>query len=157
MRLEESIVVDISSRDSFLFAAHPNHMPLWNPAVVESRVLGELCEGATVVQVARLLGRQFKTAYLVSHYEPFRRVTFSSVSGPMGIEGTMEFEPQRRETWLRWSIEGDVRGFLHVADGLLRSIGRREMRRCLRRLKDLLETEPEGATMALAAAERFQT
>ena len=146
MRIEQEVVVRAPVRDAFLLAAHPERMPLWNDSVLESSVLGELEEGASVVQVAKVCGHRFETVFLVSHFEPFRRVTYSSVSGPMAIEGTMEFEEQGPDTSIRWSIRGDARGFLRIGERLLRSVGEQEMRRCLARLSDLLESQRTSAS-----------
>jgi uncharacterized membrane protein len=140
-RIEESIVVALPREDVFEFASQPENMPLWNPVVRESRVVGDLEEGAQVVQRIDLLGRRFETIYEVTHYEPCARVEYTSTCGPVEVRGTMRFSPVSGGTRVRWTVVGDARGFLRVADGVLMGLGRQEMRSCLDNLRRVMEEE----------------
>jgi uncharacterized membrane protein len=144
MEIEDSVFVSSPRQAVFRFAARPENMPLWNPAVRESKVIGRLKAGASVVQFIELFGRRFETTYEVTCYEPFRRVTYSSTGGPIEIKGTMEFSTEPGGTMVRWIVWGDCRGFFRVGQSILMGLGRREMRECLGRLKRALE-EVEAA------------
>ncbi|HEX9376670.1 MAG TPA: SRPBCC family protein [Actinomycetota bacterium] len=144
IQIEDSIVVDLPRRQVFPLAASPENMPLWNTAVLESRICGALQRGARVVQRIHLMGHRFETVYEVSSYEPPRLVTYTSTSGPMDIRGTMEFESLRGATRIHWSVAGDCRGFLRVAEPVLVRAGRFEMHACLQNLKRFVEHRSAG-------------
>jgi uncharacterized membrane protein len=144
IEIEDSVFVSSPRQAVFRFAARPENMPLWNPAVRESKVIGRLKAGANVVQLIELFGRRFETVFEVTRYEPFRRVTYSSTGGPIEVKGTMEFSTEPGGTMVRWIVCGDCRGFFRAAEGVLRGLGRREMRDCLERLSRVLE-EAEAA------------
>lgn len=139
LQLEEAIHVALPPRQAFEVAADPANMPLWNPAVRESALIGELGLGARVIQEIELLGRGFEAEYEVTSYRPGREVRFTSVVGPVTIEAAMRFERDAGGTLVRWTVAGDCRGFLRATEGLLARAGRRELRACLENLKHLLE------------------
>jgi carbon monoxide dehydrogenase subunit G len=139
IELEESVVVALPRRRVFVFAGKPQNMPLWNPVVRESRAVGALKPGSEVVQRIEVLDRTFDATYRVASYEPYRRVTYTSSGGPLEIEGTMEFQTIPEGTLVRWTVRAGCRGFLRVAEGMLGSLGRPEMRTCLENLKHVLE------------------
>ena len=144
IEIEESIHVSLTPERVFRFAARPESMPLWNPVVRESKALGPLEEGATVVQRIDLLGRRFETTYEVTRYEPDRRIEYTSRTGPLEVQGTMEFRRERGGTRVRWHVAGDCRSLFRVAEGVLSGLGRPEMQTCLKNLKGVLEqTESE--------------
>ncbi len=142
MRIEDSVVIDRPRRQVFPLAASPENMPLWNTAVLESRIYGALQRGARVVQRIHLLGHRFETVYEVTSYEPPRRVTYTSTCGPMDIRGTMEFVSLRGATRIHWTVAGDCRGFLRVAGPVLIGVGHHEMHACLQNLKRFVEQRP---------------
>lgn len=139
-------MVALPRRRVFLFAAKPQNMPLWNPVVRESRAVGALKPGAEVIQRIEVLDRTFDATYRVTSYEPCRRVTYTSSAGPVQIEGTMEFETVPEGTLVRWVVRGGCRGLLRMAEGMLVSLGRPEMRSCLEKLKQVMETGDDQAS-----------
>jgi hypothetical protein len=144
IQVEESILVSLPRKRVFLFAAKPQNMPLWNPVIRESRPQGALKPGATVVQLVELLDRQFETLYQVTAYEPYRKVAYTTSTGPVEIEGTMDFETEPGGTRVTWTVTGGCRGLLRVAEGVLSSLGRPEMRTCLENLKRVVEAREHG-------------
>ena len=70
--LEETVEVSLPSRRVFQFAAQPGNVPLWNSAVLESEVRGELRQGVEVLQRVDLLGRRFDVVYVVTRWDPPR-------------------------------------------------------------------------------------
>jgi carbon monoxide dehydrogenase subunit G len=144
VQIEESIDILLPLEDVFMFAAHPENMPRWNPVVKESTLVGSLEEGATVRQSIDVLGRRFGAVYEVTRYEPFRAVEFTCTDGPVEVQGRMEFRRVGGATRIQWTVVGDCRGFLRVAEGVLIGLGRPEMRACLENLKLAVE-HPETA------------
>ena len=157
IQIEETILVSRPREQVFSVAADPAKMPLWNPAVRESTLVGRLRRGAKVVQLVEVLGRRFETEFEVTAYEPGRRVAYTSTGGPFSVQGTMEFRADRGRTHVRWIVGGDARGFIRVAESILIGAGRPEMRACLENLRHVVEDgtprlhEPSSAlSIALA-------
>jgi Polyketide cyclase / dehydrase and lipid transport len=138
IEIQDRVSIPSSPDVVFRFAARPENMHYWIPAVIESRVVGRLKAGATVIQRVRLFGRLFETTYDVTAYEPCLRVIYTSTSGPVYVRGTMDFHPEEGGTSVRWVVEGDCHGFLRVSEGVLLPMGRREMRQALQNLRRLL-------------------
>ena len=147
IQVEESILVSLPRKRVFLFAAKPQNMPLWNPVIRESKPVGKLRTGARVVQHVELLDRRFETLYEVTAYEPYRKVSYTTSTGPVEIEGTMEFETVSGGTNVRWTVNGGCRGLLRVAEGIMVSLGRPEMKACLENLKRVVEAREAGEDM----------
>jgi hypothetical protein len=139
IEIEDRVLVPSPLRSTFRFAARPENMPLWNPVVLESRVVGRLRPGAEVVQRIDLFGRRFDAVFAVTSYEPFRRVAYASRGGPVDVRGTMEFETERAGTLIRWIVCGDCRGFFRVTEAVMVGLGRRQMRICLENLRRALQ------------------
>jgi uncharacterized membrane protein len=150
--IEESLAIERPLRQVFRLASRPENMPRWNSAVLESRLVGVLREGAKVVQRIHLPGLRFETVFRVTCYEPPRRVTYTSTEGPVDIRGTMEFLPQPGGTLVRWTVAGSGRDLFGVGKGVLLRVGRHEMRSCLENLKGFVEQSGAGRTTAQAPA-----
>ena len=152
IEVEEAVRIALPREQVFAVAALPENMTLWNPAVLESQLVGEIEPGARVVQSIRLMGRRFVSEFEVTAFEPPRRVTYSSIRGPVRIEGTMRFEALPGETLVSWTVAGDGRRFFRVAESVLLDAGRRQMRACLENLKRVVEASVApgpGATAPL--------
>jgi len=139
IRIEEAIEVARPRPQVFTVAAHPENMPLWNPAIRESALVGPLRRGAKVIQLVEVLGRRFETEFEVTAYERGRRVAYASAQGPLTVRGEMEFEADGGRTHVRWVVEGDARGLNRLAAGVLLGMGRPEMRTCLENLRHFVE------------------
>ena len=148
IEIEDSVLIDRPPGEVFPLAADPRNMPLWNPAVRASEVHGPLRRGTTVIQDIDLVGRRFETVFELRRYEPARRVTYTSTAGPVRVEGTMHFRAEAGGTRVRWTVRGDCRGFLRIAERALVLAGKRELRSCLDRLKSLLEEGPVPESIA---------
>jgi uncharacterized protein YndB with AHSA1/START domain len=139
IEVEEEILVALPCERVFRFAAKPENMPLWNPAVRESRTIGRLREGAKVVQQIEVVGRRFEATYEVTTYQPHRRITYTCTKGPIDVQGTMEFHRERGSTRVRWIVGGDCGRFLRLPQTVLLGLGRPQMRACLDNLKRAVE------------------
>jgi uncharacterized protein YndB with AHSA1/START domain len=138
IEIEDRVWISSSPATVFQFAARPENMASWVPAITESTVLGRLRRGAKVVQRANLLGRSFETVYQVTEYEPFDRIVYTSTTGPMDVRGVMAFRAEEGGTSVRWSVSGDCRGFFRASERMLVAVGRREMHLALQKLKHVM-------------------
>jgi hypothetical protein len=98
--------------------------------------------GSRYGQVARFLGREVRTSFEVTVYEPAVAITISSLPGssfPITITRRVDALGLGR-CRLTEIAEGDSTGFYRLAEPLLRKLVRRNIERDYRRLKHLLES-----------------
>ena len=141
-QVEDRVFIPLPRMEVFRFAARPENMPAWVPAITHSAVIGRLRRGARVEQHVRLLGRNYQTVFDVTAYEPFRRVAYRSTGGPMDVNGVMEFRTEPGGTLVRWVVQGNCHWFGHVSEAVLLAMGRREMHAALTNLRLQLTGSP---------------
>jgi hypothetical protein len=155
MEIEESLFISVSRPTVFRYAARPENMPAWNPAILESRVIGPLQAGATVIQRIRLLGRSFEAIFEITSYDPPRRIACQSRTGPVDIRAGMDLRSVRGGTLLHWVVAGNSHGFVHAAEAVMIRAGHLQMRLCLENLRGLVMTRhPREARARVAAIPR---
>jgi hypothetical protein len=124
-------------RDRDAVAAYmtdPANDPVWIGGVREARLLGSppLGEGSRVARVARFMGRKVEYVTEVARLEPGRELDMRSVEGPFPMRITYTFEDRDGATLVRNRVRG---GGIRIVAPLVR----RNIRRDLERLRDLLE------------------
>ncbi len=96
--------------------------------------------GSRYEQVAEFLGREIRSTFEVTEYEPGRRVAAHTIAGSLPISFSRSVTAQGPETTLvRAEIVGDARGVFRLFEFLLAPMVRRSIRADYARLKQLLE------------------
>jgi len=101
--------------------------------------------GSTYEQEASFLGRTITSAFVVTEFEPGRRIRINSTSGTMPIDVTREVAPTADGAGAVVSavVRGTPAGLLGVmttmAGPLMRIVVRNRIRADYRRLKEILE------------------
>jgi ligand-binding SRPBCC domain-containing protein len=142
--VEESIVIDRPAEDVFAFVTTPENDRLWSSTAVE-RVREEdepIRVGSRIRAVDKFLGRRVESTLRVTEHDPSRRSAVR-IEGPFKANGSYVLEPLERGTHFRWSMEAEAGlGGLYlgrITDRLVTMIFRRQLRRDLRQLKQVLE------------------
>jgi uncharacterized membrane protein len=93
-KIEASLVINRAIEEVFAFAGNVENNPQWQSGVLEARVTSEgpIGAGTTYRYVSQLLGRRIETDGEITEYEPNRKYSFKSISGPFPIEGGFTFE-----------------------------------------------------------------
>lgn len=100
---------------------------------------GPLGVGSTYDQVARFLGRDIVSSFVVTEYEPNHHIRIKTTESSFPIEVIRGVEPIEGGTRVYAIIEGDSSGFFSVFERLMRWMVRRSIEGDYRRLKELLE------------------
>jgi hypothetical protein len=130
--------VDVVSR----FAMNPDNAPRWyrNITSVEWRSPRQLNVGARIAFVAHFMSRRLSYTYEVALLQPGVRLVMRTAQGPFPMETTYEFEALGPEqTRMRLRNRGEPSGFGALVAPFLALAIRRENRKDLAVLKDLLE------------------
>jgi hypothetical protein len=142
--VEESIVIDRPAEDVFAFVTTPENDRLWSSTAVERvREKDEpIRVGSRIRAVDKFLGRRVGSTIHVTEHAPSRRSAVR-IEGPFKATGSYVLEPLERGTHFRWSMEAEPGlGGLYlgrITDRLVTMIFRRQLRRDLRQLKQVLE------------------
>jgi hypothetical protein len=133
--------------DVFEFVSDFENNPRWQRGMQSARwTSSPPCRvGSTYDQVARFLGREIVSSFVVVEHEPGRRVKITSTASPFPITETRVVVPTGEgRCRLSALVEGDASGFFRVAAPLLRLMVRRSVRRDYARVSDLLEQSGDG-------------
>jgi len=138
---KRSIVIDRPIEEVFAYVGDQTNAPQWQSGVVEVRrtTEGPVGVGTTHTFVRNFVGRKMEASNEYVAYEPGKRITFKSTSGPVRFEASYLFESTAGGTRLTSSIEMQAAGLFGLAEPLIAASLRREMRAGFRTLKDLLE------------------
>jgi len=99
--------------------------------------------GTTMSAVASPLGRRAESTQEVTEYEPNRKFTFKSTSGPVESKDEYTFESVEGGTKVTRVAEAEMGGFFRLAEPIAARMMRRQFETNFANLKDLLETQAE--------------
>jgi hypothetical protein len=140
IRVEKSIVIDRSSDDVFAYVADQTNAVRWQSGIAEIRRLtdGPPGVGTRHVFVRTLMGKRLTGENEYIAWEPGRRVTFRTTSGP-GLLASYIVDSTAGGARLTTTMELDVSGLMSLAEPLVAVGLRRDVDANLGRLKRILE------------------
>ena len=124
------------------FAADATNAPRWytNIKAVTPKSPGPLALGSQIEFVAEFLGRRLAYTYEVKELVPGERFVMATADGPFPMRTTYSWtDAPGGATTMELRNEGRPVGFKSVVAPFLSLAMKRENRKDLRRLKDLLE------------------
>lgn len=100
--------------------------------------------GTRAVETARILGQTLETTTVTTDYEPNRRVAAKSISGPVPIVASRDFEAVPGGTRFTYTLKGDTSGVLlfRLMGPILTRLYQKRIESYLGTLRGILETEP---------------
>ncbi len=101
--------------------------------------------GATMRYVIRVMGRQRRWTMEVTEYEPNRKYSTRSTSGPFPVQASYTFELVNGGTRVIFVGEGQLGGFLKLIEPLVVRMQQRRYEASFGKLKDLLEAQAGGS------------
>lgn len=141
------IVIDRPIAEVARYAADPDNAPEWyaNIREVSWRTPGPLAVGSKLAFVAYFLGRRLSYTYRVEEWVPESRFVMRTAEGPFPMQTTYGWEPLGpAATRMFLRNTGEPAGFPKLAAPLMAVAMRRENRKDLQRLKELLEAGAGG-------------
>jgi ligand-binding SRPBCC domain-containing protein len=142
MRVEESIEINKPSEEVFDYVSDVGNFPQWTAHTLEVRkdTAGPPQQGDNFTVAIKSVGRRFETPYERTSYEPNRRYTDRAVGGPIPNQRwDYTFEEVPGGTSLCRAVEVESSGILKLLEPLQKRAIKRQLRKDLQSLKDVLE------------------
>jgi uncharacterized membrane protein len=142
--VSSTIDIDRPRHEVAAFAADTDNAPRWYTNIKEAarRSSGPLVAGSQIDFVAEFLGRRLVYTYEVKELVPGERVVMATADGPFPMRTTYTWaDAPGGGTRMELRNEGQPAGFKSVAVPFLSLAMKRENRKDLRRLKQLLEAQ----------------
>lgn len=136
-----SIHIERPREDVAAFAADPGNAPRWytNIKAVEWKSPPPLRVGSQVEFAAAFLGRRLVYTYEIEQLVPGDRLVMATAEGPFPMRTSYSWRDADGGTTMELRNTGEPSGFKSVATPVMALAMRRENRKDLRRLKELLE------------------
>lgn len=140
---EESIVIERPIDEVFRYMQDIEKEREWQPNLRRAyqEPPGEPDVGTRRRYVSEFMGKEVENVYEYTSYEANRRVTYRS-AGESAVQssGEVRWEPVGEHTRVTMKAEVELGGlFKFVPGSLVSSVGRKELRESLERLKRILE------------------
>ena len=138
VRVHETIARPVSEVRAYL--TDPANDPIWIGGIETARILDgdAVVVGARVERVARFLGRRIEYVNEVVALDD-GQLAMKSVQAPFPMEVAYRFAGREGATDVTIDASGDVGRFFGLVRPLVQAMLRRNIRRDLARLKDILE------------------
>ena len=122
------------------YMSDPANDPDWIGGLRSARLVGDgpLAEGSRVARVASFMGRKVEYINEITALEPGRKLDMRSVKAPFPMHITYTFEDRDGGTLVRNHVRGGG-GFFSLGSPLFAPMVRRNVRKDLERLRELLE------------------
>ena len=137
-----AVEIDRAAHEVFAYLADMSNNPTWQKGMRECRWTSTppLRLGSTYDQVARFLGKEITSSFVVTEFDQGRLIRIETTRGSMPIDVTRSVDPisdDRAE--VRATVRGDASGVFRLAAPIMRLIVRRSVTHDYRRLKATLE------------------
>jgi uncharacterized membrane protein len=125
----------------FDYISNFENNPKWQGGMVEAKFTtnGPLDKGATYDQLAKFMGKDVTTSFLVTEFEPGKKIKIQSVASSFPITVTRMVENMGEQTRVQAVIEGDPAGFYKIAKPMLKWMVQKSVTADYKKLKGLLE------------------
>jgi len=141
IKVEASIVIQKPVQEVFAYSDDPANNKAWQEGLVESKKTspGPTGVGTQITDVRKFLGRDMDSKLEVTAYEPNKRVTVKTISGPVKFEITTLYEPAEGGTKVTMMGEGEPGGLFKLAEGAVKKQFENQLQGDLGRLKAVME------------------
>jgi uncharacterized membrane protein len=146
-RAEHTVVVGRPPHEVFAFLTDLSNVPEWQSGSAEVRQPDRpLGVGATYVQVLQFLGRRIEATIEVTEFDPGRRFSIRTRTGPIPFEVRHDFESADggSATRLHVELEGEPGRFFKLAEPLVVRNAQRQLEGDFATLKEIVEARAAG-------------
>jgi len=148
IEVRHSVVIDRPVDEVFAFVGNVANLPRWAAVAVEAHQTtdGPVGVGTHFHAVVEFLGRRVDAEYAVTHYEPSRRVSIRTLSGPFLLDNTYLFVPLDGGTRVDVVSRGKAPVPFRFAERLIHGAIERQFRADHDNLKRVLEAQARPPT-----------
>jgi len=142
VRVEESIEINRPLKEVFDYVSDVGNYPEWMAHALEVRkdTEGPPQQNDRFIVAIKSVGRRFETPYERTSYEANRQYTDRAVGGPVPNQRwDCTFQEVPTGTRLMRAVEAEAGGLLKVLEALQKRAVKRQLRKDLKTLKDVLE------------------
>jgi uncharacterized membrane protein len=146
--IKKSIIILQPIEEVFNYVSNLEDSAEWQSGLTEVRqITGEpLGVGTQFAFVRTFLGRKVEASNEITEFTPNELVAFKTISGPIPLEASYEFEPAEKGTKLIAKIEMQPKGFVSLAEPLISAGLQRDVEANLIVLKNMLESQAVRAS-----------
>jgi uncharacterized membrane protein len=153
INIERSIIIHRSVEEVFHYVSNLTHSAEWQNGLTEVRQITDrpLGVGTQYALVRTFLGRKLEASNEITEFTPNVKVAFKTISGPIPLEASYQFEPAENGTKFTSKIKMQPRGFVSLAEPLISASLQRDVEDNLGVLKNMLENRTTAVSMSPAA------
>lgn len=143
MEIEQSITIFRPVTQVFAFVSNPNNNVLWQPEVVEHKMLsdGPMALGSKFRHVSKFMGRRIEVNGDVTEFMPNQKIGFRVTSGTLHYAISYLLNSEGSGTRFRYSAVMESNWFLKLIEPLMMRSAKRVIEKDLSRLKLILEKQ----------------
>ncbi|MBF0705718.1 SRPBCC family protein [Alkalihalobacillus hwajinpoensis] len=140
IEVKTSILIERPPEVVFNYITNFENNPDWQSGMVSAKFTnGVLREGATYDQVAKFLGKEIKTTFIVRQYNPYHKIQIESVDSTFPIKVTREVQVAGEGCVVKAVVEGNPGRLFSLARPVLSKLVQRSIEKDYAHLKQLLE------------------
>lgn len=142
IKMEQSITINRTQEEVFVFIANPENETKWQGDLVESKLTsdGAVGVGSKGRDVRQFMGKPAVTTWEITEYQPHNKMAFRVITGPIPFQGAYLFESVPGGTKFTFSAWAETKGISKLFDPIVNRMGRKQYERDLATLKTVLET-----------------
>lgn len=145
VRTEVSVLINRPLQEVNDYFINAENTPKWAVGITDSRSDGPPGVGTKITWKQTFLGMQNDWVMEITRFEPNKLVEMKSISGPFPITYLYTLEPTENGTKVTAFAESEPGGFFKLAEPLVATVAKRQLRSSLENLKDLLEAATPAA------------
>jgi len=140
-KIEVSTVIYRPIEEVFAVLSNEENRSKWSSTTIEVKKTSEgpIGVGTTWRGVDRIFGRQMERESIYTEYEPNRKITQKSTSGPVPFKVQFIYKPTSGGTRVIVIAEAQPRGLFKLAGPLFMRLRKRQFARDLANLKAMIE------------------
>ncbi len=143
--VESTIYINRTPQDTFAFISDYERDPRWRSEVLEMCYQGPEPTGIgrQALEKSKVFGRRLETLTEVTEYEPDKKITSRSISGPTPVISYRFVTPAGAGTQFTYRLEVDIskEWFFRLLLPAMTPLYQRTIESYLKRLKQILESE----------------
>ena len=141
LNLNVSTMIYQPVKQVFDFVSKPENDFQWQYGTLETARLSKGAKNSRTIfrSIGHLMGRRSLSTFEVVEYEPNKKYSIKSLSGPLHSQTSYTFETVNSATKINVSMQASVANFHQMDEGLLGKSLKRQLKENLALLKNLLE------------------